>query len=163
MIRRAKKTWIHRFIFYNPFEQIWFKSVFNLENYGFWKCDFNKICWYLCNKGHEFVIKIYLYLTWNVKLGIQNTKFEHKNDICHVQSLDKDFYLGAPNSFYHVFTLVLFKPQIPLHFTLFYETSSCSTFWNPNITTSFIFSNISMSFFMFHYVKPNFHLPIHLF
>jgi len=34
------------------------------------------------------VIKIYLFLTYGVKLGIQNTKFivinQHKNDICDV-------------------------------------------------------------------------------
>jgi hypothetical protein len=27
--------WIDENYFYNPYEQIWFKSVFDLENYGF--------------------------------------------------------------------------------------------------------------------------------
>jgi hypothetical protein len=43
-------TWIHENYFYNPFEHIWFKSVFDLENYGFQKCDFNKVV-------HIFVIE----------------------------------------------------------------------------------------------------------
>jgi len=53
---------------------------------------------------------MYLYLKCNVKRGIQNTKFkvinQHKNDMCHVQSLEKDFYLSAPNSFDYVFTQI---------------------------------------------------------
>ncbi len=51
---------------------------------------------------------MYLYITCNVKLGIQNTKFkvinQHKNDTCYVLPLKNDFYLGAPRSFYCVFT-----------------------------------------------------------
>ncbi len=51
---------------------------------------------------------MYLYLKCSVKWGIQNTKLEvknqFKNDMCHVQSLDKDFYLSALGSFDHVFT-----------------------------------------------------------
>jgi hypothetical protein len=31
-------------LFKNPFEHIWFKNAFDLENYGFWKCGFNKSC-----------------------------------------------------------------------------------------------------------------------
>jgi hypothetical protein len=58
---------------------------------------------------------MYLYLTCNVKMGIQNTNYkiinQHKNDMCHVQPLEKYFYFGAPNSFYHVFTL---ETKIPL-------------------------------------------------
>ncbi len=42
---------------------------------------------------------MYLYLKCNVKWGTQNINFkiinQHKNDMCHVQSLEKDFYLGA--------------------------------------------------------------------
>jgi hypothetical protein len=46
---------------------------------------------------------MYLYFTRNVKLGInQHTR----NDMCHAQSLEKDFYFGTPSSFYHVFTLL---------------------------------------------------------
>jgi hypothetical protein len=52
---------------------------------------------------------MYLYLTRNVKLGIQNTKFkvinQHQNDMHHVQSSKKDFHHGTPISFYHIFTL----------------------------------------------------------
>ncbi len=33
--------------FYNPFEHICLKNVFDLKNYGFWKCDFNKSCSYI--------------------------------------------------------------------------------------------------------------------
>jgi hypothetical protein len=51
---------------------------------------------------------MYLYLKCNVKWGIQNIKFkvinQHKNDTNHVQSLEKDFYLGALGSFHHDFT-----------------------------------------------------------
>jgi hypothetical protein len=38
----------------NPFEHIWFKSAFDLENYRFWKCDFNKS--YSYDRGHECII-----------------------------------------------------------------------------------------------------------
>ncbi len=38
---------------------------------------------------------MYLYLKCSVKWGTQNSKFnvinQHKNDICHVQSLENDF------------------------------------------------------------------------
>jgi hypothetical protein len=44
--------------FYNPFEHIWLKSAFGLENYGVWKCGFNKSCSYICDKGHECIIYI---------------------------------------------------------------------------------------------------------
>jgi hypothetical protein len=47
-------------------------------------------------------------------MGIQNTKFkvinQHKNDMCHVQSLKKEFYLGAFGSFDYVF-ISSFKKQ----------------------------------------------------
>ncbi len=39
-------------------EHIWFKHVFNLENYKFCKCSFNKSCSYLCDRVHECVIYI---------------------------------------------------------------------------------------------------------
>jgi hypothetical protein len=42
--------------FYNWFEHIWFKSVFNLENYGFKKCALNKSYSHLCDKRHECII-----------------------------------------------------------------------------------------------------------
>jgi len=52
---------------------------------------------------------MYLYLKCNIKWGIQNTKFkvinQHKNDTCHVQSLEKNIYFGALSSFDCVFTL----------------------------------------------------------
>jgi hypothetical protein len=76
-----------------------------------------KNCSYLCDRRHECIIymkknkilvKMYLYVTNIVKLDIPNTKFEvtnqHRNDMCHVQSLEKDFYLGAPSSFDYIFT-----------------------------------------------------------
>jgi hypothetical protein len=80
LIRRAKGL---ENCFYNQFEHIWFKHVFDPENFGFWKCGINKSCSYLCDKGHEyiiyiirnqFVVKMYLYLTWSAKLDFQNTK-----------------------------------------------------------------------------------------
>jgi hypothetical protein len=40
----------------DPLEHIWLKNVFDPENYGFWKCDFNKSCSYLCDKGHKCII-----------------------------------------------------------------------------------------------------------
>jgi len=52
---------------------------------------------------------MYLYLTCNVKLGIQNTTFkvinQHQHDVHLVQSSEKDFQHGTPISFYHIFTL----------------------------------------------------------
>jgi hypothetical protein len=42
--------WIDENYFYNPYEQIWFKSVFDLENYGFLKCGFNKSYSYISDK-----------------------------------------------------------------------------------------------------------------
>jgi hypothetical protein len=81
MIRKAKGL---ELIFkkINWFEHIWFKCAFDFKNYGFWKCDLNKSYSYLFDNRHEciiymiwnqFVVKMYLYLTCNVKLGIQNT------------------------------------------------------------------------------------------
>jgi hypothetical protein len=32
------------------------KIVFDLENYGFSKCGFNKSCSYICDRGHECII-----------------------------------------------------------------------------------------------------------
>jgi hypothetical protein len=51
---------------------------------------------------------MYSYLTCNVKLCIQNIKFEiinqHINHTCHTQSFEKDsMYLGIHDSFYCVF------------------------------------------------------------
>jgi len=72
-------TWTNENCFYNQFEHIWFKHIFYPENYGFWKFGINKSCSFLCDKGHEyikymirnqFVVKMYLYLTWSVKLNI---------------------------------------------------------------------------------------------
>jgi hypothetical protein len=45
----SKNIWNNDFIFYNPFEHIWFKNVFDPKNYRFWKCVFNKIYSYLCD------------------------------------------------------------------------------------------------------------------
>jgi hypothetical protein len=76
-------TWTNEIFLYNQFEHIWFTCVFDFENYGFWKCGLNISYSYLCDKGHEctiymiqnqFLVKTYLYLTCNVKLGVQNTK-----------------------------------------------------------------------------------------
>jgi hypothetical protein len=57
----------------------------------------------------SFLVKMHLYLKCNVKGGTQSTNFkvinQHKNDAWHVQTLEKDFYLGSPNSFDRVFTL----------------------------------------------------------
>ncbi len=43
---------------------------------------------------------MYLYLKCNVKWGIRSTKFkvinQCRNDMCHVQFLEKDFYLNTP-------------------------------------------------------------------
>jgi hypothetical protein len=56
------------------------QSVFDPENYGFWKCVFNKSCSCLSNSGHECVIymkknqiliKMYLYLKCSVKGDLQ--------------------------------------------------------------------------------------------
>ncbi len=33
---------------------------------------------------------------------------QHKNDTCHVQSLEKDFYLGVLDSLDHVFAQIFF-------------------------------------------------------
>jgi hypothetical protein len=50
---------------------------------------------------------MYLYLKCSVKWSIQNTNFkiinQSENVTCHVQSLKKDFYLGALGSFDHDF------------------------------------------------------------
>ncbi len=99
------------------FEHIWLKSVLNPENYGFWKCVSSKSCSCLCDRGHEciiyiisnqFGIKMYKYQKCNVNKGTWNTNFkvinQHKNDMCYVKSLEMHFYLGALNSFDHVFT-----------------------------------------------------------
>jgi len=46
-------------------------------------------------------------------MDIQNIKFEvinqQKNDTCHVQFLEKDFYLGVLDSFDHDFTQMFLK------------------------------------------------------
>ncbi len=55
MIRRAK-WWTNENCFFNLFEHIWFKCVFDPKNSGFWKCDLNKSYSYLCNRGHECII-----------------------------------------------------------------------------------------------------------
>jgi hypothetical protein len=53
MIRRAKgfELMIFLIINLNTFG-------FDLENYGFWKCAFNKSCSCLYDKGHELIIYI---------------------------------------------------------------------------------------------------------
>ncbi len=53
---KGKRTWIDENCFNNPFEHLWFKVAFDPENYGFWKCDFNKSCSYICDRGHECII-----------------------------------------------------------------------------------------------------------
>jgi hypothetical protein len=51
---------------------------------------------------------MFLYLKCNFKWGTQNKKFkiihQHKYDTCHVESLKKDFYLGAPCSSNYMFS-----------------------------------------------------------
>jgi hypothetical protein len=44
------------FSFYNPFEHICFKSVFDLKNYEFLKCGFNESDSYIYDKRHECII-----------------------------------------------------------------------------------------------------------
>ncbi len=53
---KGKRTWTNQKKNYNQFEHIWFKHVFHLENYGFWKSGLNKSCSYACDKGHECII-----------------------------------------------------------------------------------------------------------
>jgi hypothetical protein len=53
--------------------------------------------------------------TWNANFKVIN---QHKNEMCHVHSLEKDFYRGAPNSFDHVFTLPC-RPQLQPLFSNF--------------------------------------------
>jgi hypothetical protein len=36
-------TWTDEFFIYNWFEHIWFKNVFDLENYGCWKYVLTKV------------------------------------------------------------------------------------------------------------------------
>ncbi len=55
MIRKTKGLELMNF-FNNPFEHIWFKSAFDLENYEFWKYDFNKSYSYICDRRHEYII-----------------------------------------------------------------------------------------------------------
>ncbi len=80
MIRREKGLELMKIVFVTHLSPFGLKSVVDLENYGFWKCDFNKRNSYLCYRGHEdmienqFVVKMYLYLTCSVKLNIRNTK-----------------------------------------------------------------------------------------
>jgi hypothetical protein len=44
------------------------------------------------------------------KSSMENTKFriinQHRNAMCHIQSLGNDFYLSALGSFDHVFTQI---------------------------------------------------------
>ncbi len=51
---------------------------------------------------------MYLYLKYNVKGGTQNTNLKIINQLkinmCHVQYLENDFYLGSFSSFDCVFT-----------------------------------------------------------
>jgi len=58
------------------------------------------------------------------KLSMENTNFriinQHKNAMCHIQSLENDFYLSALGSFDHVFHPNMHK----LFFDLFNETST---------------------------------------
>ncbi len=54
--QKGKRTSTNENEFYNPFEYIWLKSVFDLENYGFWKCGFKKNHSYLCDKRYECMI-----------------------------------------------------------------------------------------------------------
>jgi hypothetical protein len=54
------------------------------------------------------ILIVYFLIGLFFKLSIQNSKFkiikQHKNDTCHVQSLENDYYLGNLGSFYYVFT-----------------------------------------------------------
>ncbi len=63
--------------------------------------------------SNQFVVITYLYLKCSVNNGSQNTNYkiinQHINDTCHVQSLEKDFYLGAPSFFDCVFPHLLCK------------------------------------------------------
>jgi hypothetical protein len=69
---------------------------------------------------NQFVVKIYLYLKCNVTRGTRNIDCkvinQHKNDTCHVRSLEKSFTLAplAP--------LTMFSPSSP---KLVVWTSKC--------------------------------------
>jgi hypothetical protein len=52
MIGRAKGLELMN----NLFEDIWFKNVLELENYGFLKLNFFNKNSCLCDKGHECII-----------------------------------------------------------------------------------------------------------
>jgi hypothetical protein len=77
---------------------------------------------------------MYLYLKCNVKGGTWNTNFkvmnQHKNNMCHVQSSKKDFYLGAPSSFDRVFTLLCWPQFQPLYsnFVVFFILQQIPSF-----------------------------------
>ncbi len=43
-------------------------------------------------------------LNWVLEIKKVKVINQHKNDMCHAQSLEKDFYLGAFDSFDCVFT-----------------------------------------------------------
>jgi hypothetical protein len=84
MIRRAKELELMKICFYNPFEHVWFKSVFDLKNYGFWSRGFNKSYSYIyvteasMHNIHDIKSigsQMYLYLKCSAKWGIQNIEF----------------------------------------------------------------------------------------
>jgi len=55
MIRRAKGFELMKIVFITIWTHL-VQSVFDFENYGFWKCGFNKTCSYLWDIGHECII-----------------------------------------------------------------------------------------------------------
>jgi hypothetical protein len=95
---------------------------------------------------------MYLYLKCSVKGGTQNTNYkiinQNKNVTCHVQSLEKDFYLGTLGSFDYVFT----QESMWLSFFFFFGGVECCANvamlekGTPSITKSFkvIWNHISL-------------------
>jgi len=63
----------------------------------------------------------------------QNTNFkvinQHKNDMCHVKSLEKDFYLGAFSYSNCVFTLSCFGVLIFLFMGNNWKIVNLKPFW----------------------------------
>jgi hypothetical protein len=71
------------------FEHMWFKSAFNLKTMDFENVTLAKVVHIYVIEDiiyviyNQFLVKKYLYITCNVKLGIQNANFkiisQHKN------------------------------------------------------------------------------------
>ncbi len=116
--RKAKLLKMMKIVFIINLNTFGSKVILTLKIMDFFlQCAFNKSYSCLCDRGHEciiymiqnqFVVKIYVYLKCNVEGCTLKTIFQvikqHKNNTCHVQSLERDFYLGAPGFVDCVFT-----------------------------------------------------------